>query len=208
MWCVVCHTSFSYKTLTIFAKHNHNPERLRWQAAGQAPPKRAPKNGQQTVETPCALVDYTTLTFTIHNYKLRYRTWIRKLYDDVMDMQDNFVRQVQTKLHDCLNTRKPRILFAVNQITQEKMGVLLERQARKADHIECTVSVAQVLVESLRDILNALGHTTMNAKSIEEHMRVAASLARFALRRAKQISGFSRFDIKFPNFVSELALHV
>ena len=205
MWCVVCHTSFSYKTRTIFAKHNHNPERLRWEVAGKAPPKRAPKNGQQTAEATCALVDYTTLTFTIHYYPPRFKTWINRLYHDVMDMQDTFVVQQQNKLRACLNTRKPRILFAANQITKERMGVLLERQARRVDHIECTLSVAQVFLESLRDVLNALGHTALPSRAIKNHMRVASNLAKFALQRASEISDFSRLKLRLPGFVRELA---
>jgi hypothetical protein len=205
MWCPVCHTSFSYKTRTIFAKHNHNPERLRWEAAGKAPPKRAPKNGQQTMETPCALVDYTTLTFTIYNYQPRFRVWIRSLYDDVMHMQDTFMVQQQNQLRLCLNTRKPRILFAANQITKEKMGVLLERQARRVDHIECTLSVSQVLLESLRDILNTLGRSALSDRAILNHMRIASSLAKFALQRASEISDFSRLQLSLPNFVRHLA---
>ena len=152
-----------------------------------------------------ALVDYTTLAFTIYNYQPRFRVWIRRLYEHVMHMQDTFLAQQQTQLRVCLNTRKPRILFAANQISRDNMGVLLERQARRVDHIECTLSVSQVLLESLRDILNALGRTVLSNREILNHMRVASSLAKFALQRASEISDFSRFQLSLPTFVRELA---
>lgn len=148
MWCVSCHTAFSWRTGKIETGRVHNPHWFEWQ--------RQRNNGQiprEVGDDPCHNVDgcpIPQLAYLPYNIDYRIIDTIRALthiyYVEVRHLPRDNIQEDRN--------RDLRVKYLLNEINKEALKRTLQAREKKRDKLINLRQILDVCIQASGDILN------------------------------------------------------
>lgn len=154
MWCISCHSAFSWRTGQIATGIVHNPHYYEWQRKqnnGEAP--------RNPGDIPCGgLIEWSTIRRAIHNNS-GYPGWLSLL--ETAHRKINHVLNVDMVAlnRDGLNVNDNidlRIAYLLNQINDETMKMTLQNREKKNEKERELRRVYETLTGAATDIFRRL----------------------------------------------------
>jgi len=164
MWCVQCHTAFSWKTGMKLTGVIHNPHFFQWQAnGGEAAPVNLPG-----VQMCGGLPFWTTYRYNVKNqlskiFRLEnpelynnYLTFCRELYRASHHFNDVELDNIRHKVNNAQDNKVLRIKYMAGELEEGNFKTQIMSKDKKQNKLRAILEVYElvnvILSETLRDI--------------------------------------------------------
>lgn len=138
MFCVQCHTAFSWKTGRVETGAVHNPHFFEWvQKGGRAPQPRD--------EDMCAVLDHMFVAEIQHDRRVP-AIWARRMRGII------HTREVVLAERRELTNQDLRIRYLLNEISQDALRVALQRQEKKRERDRDVRDILTMFVQTATDL--------------------------------------------------------
>ena len=188
MWCVMCHTGFSWKTGRVETGNIHNPHYFEWLR----------KNGREErnpMEVQCGREIDNRFTRNL-NEKMKEETEeTRKTYMEktrkVIHMREVEMRRYQTNIME--ENRDLRISFLRNRITKEEWKKVLQKREKQMDKRRGILNIMGMYVNTMTDILYRV-QEEKEWNSGREEMNRLKEYVKEQLERVKRVYGMTSVE--------------
>ena len=163
MWCVQCHTAFSWKTGMKLTGVIHNPHFFQWQAnGGQAPPINLPG-----VQMCGGIPFWTTYRYNVRDQLIklfkndsvtqnRLRTFARELYRSCHHFNEVELDGIRLKVNNAGDNKILRIKYMAGEIKEANFKSQIMSKDKKHNKLLAILEVYElvnvILSETLRDV--------------------------------------------------------
>lgn len=188
MWCVMCHTAFSWNTGRVETGNIHNPHYFEWLR----------KNGREErnpLEIQCGReVDNHFVRVIVEKTKEEKKETRSKYLEvtrKVMHMREVEMRRYQTNVME--ENRDLRVLFLRKKISKEDWKKQLQKREKQTDKNRAILNIMGMYTNTMTDIL----YRVQEESSWEEGMEEMARLKEYVsqqFERVKKIYGMSSVE--------------
>jgi hypothetical protein len=173
MWCVSCHTTFSWKTGEIDNKRIHNPHYFDWlRKTGQ---QLQPVPGQQCLNNPVYIFDRVHMTVLRSTYPYAYDNYIsiRQVYYNLQDNIQKYTRYMNNTQHsnDLLEQHIHQ------QTTKDAMATLLLRRDNMREKYSEIIQLIDMIKTVYVEVIGSLDFNTDFYKAYLHYMKPIISYA-------------------------------
>lgn len=170
MWCVQCHTAFSWRTLRVETGRVHNPHWYEWQRKnsrdGNIPrePGDGPRPGGCDGDGGHHHVRLPSYNRLLRSGKMTLRLeMIHQLLSHIELIELNNFRRTEVNPND---NRDLRIKFLLNRISKTQWKKLLQEREKRRDKEQAMRHALEVLVYGAADIFRCLISTRAHADGV------------------------------------------
>lgn len=156
MWCVICHTAFSWKTGRIETGVVHNPHFYQWQRNtnnGVAPRVRG--------DIPCGGLPWTeTLREIFKQRNQKFNNW-RECYRSIYHIREVVIRHNYREIDPIVNNRELRVSYLLNAITKEEWKKELQKNSKKNEKNNEVRQILNMYITALTDLFCTFANDTL-----------------------------------------------
>tara|TARA_B110000211_G_C14057221_1_gene543932 strand:- start:814 stop:1950 length:1137 start_codon:yes stop_codon:yes gene_type:complete len=156
MWCVICHTAFSWKTGRIESGVIHNPHFYQWQ--------RNSNNGvapRVNGDIPCGGLPWTqTLTEIFKQVGEKFDKW-EECYRSIHHIRQVVIRNNYREQDPIVNNKELRVLYLLKDISKEEWKKELQRISKKNEKNSEVRQVLNMYITVLTDLFCTFANGTL-----------------------------------------------
>lgn len=185
MWCVMCHTAFSWKSGRIESGNIHNPHYFEWLR----------QNGRQErnpMEIQCGREIDNHFVRVLSEKTKEKGEEVRKLYLEkarkVMHMREVEMRRYQTNRVE--ENRDLRISFLRNRLSKEEWKKILQKREKQSDKSRGILNIMGMYVNTMTDILYRIQEENEWGNGLEEMERLK-EYVKEQYERVKKVYGMT-----------------
>ena len=157
MWCVICHTAFSWKSGRVETGVVHNPHFYQWQRnANNGVAPRVPG------DVPCGGLPWVETLREIFRYRERdFNTW-RECYRSVHHIREVVIRFNYREEDPIINNRELRVKYLLKEITKEEWKKELQRINKRNEKNSEIRQILNMYITAITDLFCTFANGTLN----------------------------------------------
>ena len=195
MWCVKCHTSFSWKTLQII-KSTNNPEYFRWMREnGQTPARVDDGNGCDVFPDRSGILVREMMAKGIH-YTL-FENELMHLFH-IMEVS---LPQLPTSSIDSLDGSELRVKYLMSEISKDEWKKAFMKLSKKHEINFERYQVLNMFCTCVKDVFMNF-RIDKDANALQKQYDKLAEYANRQLRRINERYGSSAFQFNVRRFIA------